>query len=83
MALTAAAFAMVMVGEGLPRGVVLAVITCAAVVQILVQLHFFLHLDNSSSMRWNVMALLFTAAIMFLFVGGSLWIMFNLYERMM
>ena len=55
----------------------------AAVVQMLVHLHYFLHLDRSSSARWNVLALLFTLLIMFIFVGGSIWIMFDLNYRMM
>ena len=54
----------------------------AAVAQILVHMHYFLHLDTSSTARWNVLALLFTVLIIILFVGGSLWIMFNLNDRM-
>jgi cytochrome o ubiquinol oxidase subunit IV len=52
-------------------------------VQILVHLHFFLHLDGSSAARWNVTALVFTILILALYVGGTLWIMFNLNSRMM
>jgi cytochrome o ubiquinol oxidase subunit IV len=55
----------------------------AAVAQILVHLHYFLHLDTSSAARWNLMASLMTLLIMVLFVGGTIWIMFHLKERMM
>ena len=55
----------------------------AAALQILVHLHYFLHLDTSSTMRWNVLALVFTVLILVLFVGGTLWIMANLNYRMM
>ncbi|MEJ2726659.1 MAG: cytochrome C oxidase subunit IV family protein, partial [Deltaproteobacteria bacterium] len=58
-------------------------VIAAAVVQMLVHLHYFLHLNRSSAQRWNVLALLFTVLILCLFVGGSLWIMYNLNYRMM
>jgi cytochrome o ubiquinol oxidase operon protein cyoD len=80
--LTAIAFAMVM-SDTLPRRAALFGIVVAAIVQILVHLHSFLHLDSSSAARWNVLALLFTLLIMFLFVGGTIWIMANLNYRMM
>jgi cytochrome o ubiquinol oxidase operon protein cyoD len=48
-----------------------------------VHLHYFLHLDTSSTARWNVLAIIFTLIIMVLFVGGTLWIMYNLNYRMM
>ena len=80
--LTGIPFAMVMSGTWSPPAI-LAGIFCAGTVQILVHLYYFLHLDASSAARWNVMALIFTVLIMVLFVGGTLWIMYNLHYRMM
>jgi cytochrome o ubiquinol oxidase operon protein cyoD len=80
--LTAIPFALVMRGT-LSPAVTLAGIFSAAFVQILVHLHYFLHLDTTSAARWNVLALIFTLLIMALFVGGSLWIMHDLHYRMM
>ncbi len=80
--LTAIPFALVMRGAWSPAAT-LAGIIIAGIVQILVHLHYFLHLDTSSAARWNVLALLFTLLIMILFVGGGLWIMSNLNYRMM
>jgi cytochrome o ubiquinol oxidase subunit IV len=80
--LTAMPFALVMSGVW-SAPATLAVIGGAGVVQILVHLHYFLHLDRSSAARWNVLALIFTLLIMILFVGGTLWIMHNLNYRMM
>ena len=80
--LTAIPFALV-IGGGWSASTILAVIFIAGTVQILVHLHYFLHLDTSSTAKWNIVALLFTIAIMILFVGGSIWILFNLYHRMM
>ncbi len=81
--LTAMAFALVMQGGGLSRWTVLIGIFVAAIVQIMVHLHYFLHLDTSSAMRWNVLALVVTLLIMILFVGLTLWIMSDLNYRMM
>jgi cytochrome o ubiquinol oxidase subunit IV len=84
IALTEIAFWMVMHGERtLPRWVVVGGIFLAAVVQILIHLHYFLHLDRSSTVRWNVLALVFTVLIITIFIGGTLWIMSNLHYRMM
>lgn len=80
--LTLIPFALVMSGAASP-GATLVGIFSAAVVQILVHLHYFLHLDASSAARWNLMAAIFTLIILALFVGGSLWIMYNLHYRMM
>ena len=80
--LTAIPFALVMSGT-LSSSAILAGIFSAGIVQILVHLHYFLHLDTSSGERWNVLAMIFTILIMVLFVGGTLWIMFNLNYRMM
>ncbi|MEA4858400.1 cytochrome o ubiquinol oxidase subunit IV [Solidesulfovibrio sp.] len=79
--LTAVSFGLVMTGT-LPRGVAIVCLFAAAIAQMLVQLRFFLHLDRSSAMYWNVMSLLFTFFIIFLFVGGSIWIMYGLHYRM-
>ena len=80
--LTAIPFAMVLSGAW-SAAATLAVIFAAGLVQILVHLHYFLHLDATSAARWNVLALIFTLLIMILFVGGSLWIMWTLNYRMM
>ena len=80
--LTAIPFVLVMSGTWSPT-VTLAGIVSAGLVQILVHLHYFLHLDTSSAARWNVLAIMFTLLIMILFVGGTLWIMSNLNYRMM
>ena len=79
--LTFAAFGLVMTGA-LPQAATIVCLFVAAILQILVQLHYFLHLDRSSAMYWNLMSLFFTAFIMFLFIGGSIWIMWGLHYRM-
>ena len=80
--LTAIPFALVMSGTW-SSSAILAGIFSAGIVQILVHLYYFLHLDTSSAARWNVLAMMFTLLIMALFVGGTLWIMSSLNYRMM
>jgi cytochrome o ubiquinol oxidase subunit IV len=75
--LTIIAFALVLSGA-LSRPATLSGIFIAAVVQVLVHLHYFPHLDTSSAMRWNVLALVVALLIMTLFVGGTIWIMHSL-----
>jgi cytochrome o ubiquinol oxidase subunit IV len=79
--LTVIPFAVVMNGA-LSGTTALSLIFAAAILQILLHLHFFLHLDTSSAMRWNVLALILALLIMILFVWGTLWIMGHLNYRL-
>jgi cytochrome o ubiquinol oxidase subunit IV len=68
--------------HALPPSRTMMIIAGAAVLQILVHLHFFLHIDFATTPRENLMALAFTAVLIFLMVGGSFWIMIDLHSRM-
>lgn len=80
--LTAAAFGLVMSGA---VSSVRAIISVAmlAVIQIFVHLYYFLHMNTSSEQRWNVSAFAFTAVIIAIVVGGTLWVMYNANTLMM
>ena len=80
--LTVIPFGLVAAGA-LPRQTTLVAIAVLAIVQILVHLRFFLHIDFKSTPRENLMALAFAVVLIGIMVGGSLWIMFDLYHRMM
>jgi cytochrome o ubiquinol oxidase operon protein cyoD len=54
-----------------------------AIAQMGVHLVFFLHITTGSDNTNNVMALAFGLLIVFLVIGGSLWIMDNLNQNMM
>jgi cytochrome o ubiquinol oxidase subunit IV len=69
--------------ELLPRFTTLVVIAILAVVQVMVHLRYFLHIDVQSTPRDNLLALGFAAVLIFLMVGGTLWIMLDLNARMM
>ena len=66
----------------LPPSRIMLIIAIAAVLQILVHLHFFLHINFTTTPKENLMAIAFTAVLIFLMVGGSLWIMIDLHYRM-
>ena len=80
--LTAVPFALVALGA-LPASSLLIAIAGCALVQIVVHFRFFLHIDLSKSKRDDLQLILFTALIIALMVGGTLWILFNLRVRMM
>jgi cytochrome o ubiquinol oxidase operon protein cyoD len=54
-----------------------------ALVQAFVQLRFFLHLGQEAKPRWETMIFFFMFVILLIIVGGSLWIMQDLNDRMM
>ena len=68
--------------HALPPGRTLLLIGVAAILQILVHLRFFLHLNFTSTPKENLLAIVFTAVLIFIMVGGSFWIMFALHQRM-
>ncbi|GAB2183063.1 cytochrome o ubiquinol oxidase subunit IV [Roseibium sp. LAB1] len=79
--LTAIPFALVW-GGLLGGTAVYVVIAVAAVLQVLVHLVFFLHIDLKSTPAENLFFLAFAAVLIFIMVGGSLWIMMDLHHRM-
>lgn len=58
-------------------------IVVLAVLQLLVQLIFFLHLSTSPAHRNTLLSFIFTVIILFILVGGTLWIMYNMNVNMM
>jgi cytochrome o ubiquinol oxidase subunit IV len=49
-----------------------------AIVQLIVQLLFFLHLGQEEKPHWNLVMAINTAAIILILVVGSIWIMTHL-----
>jgi cytochrome o ubiquinol oxidase operon protein cyoD len=54
-----------------------------AVAQIGVHLVFFMHITSAPDNTNNILALAFGVLIVVLVIGGSVWIMGNLSERVM
>jgi len=80
--LTAASFWLVLHG-GFARETALIGLGVLAVVQIVVHLVFFLHMNASSSQRWNVTAFSYTVLTVLILVIGTLWVMHNVGMNMM
>jgi cytochrome o ubiquinol oxidase operon protein cyoD len=53
-------------------------IVLAALVQLFVQLTFFLHMGRERGPQWNLGIFMFALTIIGILIGGTLWIMSNL-----
>ena len=60
------------------NGIIIAAVVILAVLQLLVQLIFFLHLNTESKPRWNLTAFVFSTLIVAILVAGTMWIMYHL-----
>lgn len=80
IALTVVPFGLVMSHASVGTPLIIAVFALA---QIGVHIVYFLHVNRSEEQRWNLMALVFTAIVVCIILGGSIWIMHNLYVNMM
>lgn len=60
----------------------LATILVFAVLQMLVQVLFFLHLGREKSPHWQAVFLISTVGIILVVAGGSVWIMHHLHYNM-
>ncbi|HET8552272.1 MAG TPA: cytochrome o ubiquinol oxidase subunit IV [Gammaproteobacteria bacterium] len=63
--------------------VTIFVVLALAVVQIMVHVIYFLHLDFRSEGGWNMMAFIFTAVLVIIVLGASIWVMFEENANMM
>jgi len=81
-ALTVASFYLVHTNLIWGPGIATALVVLA-IAQIGVHLVFFLHLTTAPDNTNNVLALAFGILIVVLIIGGSIWIMNHLNERMM
>ncbi|QEL54103.1 cytochrome o ubiquinol oxidase subunit IV [Chromobacterium paludis] len=80
--LTAIPFWMVM-GGAFTKQATLIGIFALAVVQIVVHLKYFLHLDFSKEGKLNSFSFLFTGMVIVLLVGLSIWIIYTADSLMM
>lgn len=80
--LTIIPFALVMYPV-FPRPVTLLILVAFAVVQIVVQLVYFLHMNRSSEGGWNLISFVFTLVILFIVVALSIWIIWSMHFHMM
>ena len=88
LTLTVIAFGLVMYQVGgeqkaFSDSFIVFAIVALAVIQLIVQLTFFLHLGQEFRPRWNIANFLFMLLVLLIIVLGSLWIMDNLNYNMM
>jgi cytochrome o ubiquinol oxidase operon protein cyoD len=81
--LTAVPFWLVMTGALADPGLTAGIVIACAVVQIVVHVICFLHVDTRSEGGWTLMTFAFTAVIVAITIGGSVWIMYHLNTNMM
>lgn len=58
--------------------VLIAAIVALAIIQLLIQLVFFLHMDSEPRPRWNLHVMMSAVVVVVIVVFGSLWIMGHL-----
>jgi len=81
--LTAIPFGLVMSGAIADKSVVAGICMVFAIVQIVVHMIYFLHMNRKSEAGWTLMSLIFTIIIVVIALTGSLWVMFHMNENMM
>ncbi|HVY81805.1 MAG TPA: cytochrome o ubiquinol oxidase subunit IV [Steroidobacteraceae bacterium] len=81
--LTAIPFWLVMSGPLASKQLTSFIIVAFAVVQIVVHMVYFLHMNTKSDEGWTMVALVFTLIIVVIALAGSLWIMHHLNTNMM
>ena len=82
LALTTGAFAVVWL-DLLSGVAALAGLGLLALVQAVVHLRYFLHIDLQRSHRDDLLLILFTVLILLIMVSGTIWILYDQHVRMM
>ncbi|MBO9354683.1 cytochrome o ubiquinol oxidase subunit IV [Bordetella petrii] len=81
--LTAIPFFIVMANVFSSSRVTALVILAIAVVQVVVHVIYFLHVDFQAEGGWNMLSIVFTLVLVVITLSGSIWIMFHLDHNMM
>lgn len=81
--LTAIPFWLLMSDVIANKQVTASIVIAFALVQIVVHMIYFLHMDINSEGGWTIMALIFTIVLIAIALSGSLWVMYHLTTNMM
>ena len=81
--LTAIPFWLVMSHAIADKQATALVIMAFAIVQIVVHMIYFLHMNTKAESGWTFMALIFTVILVVIALSGSLWVMYHLNHNMM
>lgn len=80
--LTIASFGLVLT-KALQGASLVYTLAALALVQAIVQILFFLHLGKEAKPRWETVVFYFMLLVLLIIVGGTLWIMHDLNQRVM
>ncbi|MFC3023637.1 cytochrome o ubiquinol oxidase subunit IV [Vibrio zhugei] len=65
--------------QSLPETTTYIIMFTCAIIQVIVHFIYFLHMEiKTEEGRWNFVSLMFSAIVVFIVIGGSIWIMWNL-----
>ena len=81
--LTAIPFWLVISGVIANKQLTAALVTVLAVIQIVVHMIYFLHMNTKSQEGWTLLSLVFTIVMVVITLSGSLWVMYHLNTNMM
>jgi len=81
--LTIIPFWLVLAGGFDSRGMTIFIVIAFGVMQMLVHMIYFLHLNTKSEGGWIVISLAFTVLLVMIVIAGSIWVMFHLDSNMM
>lgn len=83
IALTAIPFWLVMAKVIADRQTAVLVLGGFAVVQILVHMVYFLHMNGKVEKGWSLLSTIFTVVFVAIAITGTLWVMFHMNANMM
>lgn len=81
--LTAIPFGLVMGNVIQDRATAVAVLGLFAVVQIVVHMVYFLHMNGKIQGGWTMLSTIFTVIFVAIGIAGTLWVMFHMNTNMM
>ena len=79
--LSAAAF-VVMLGESFGRETTMVLLGCLGMLQLFVQLRYFLHIDGRRESQEDLYLILFSVLVLLMMVIGTVWVLGDLAGRM-
>ena len=54
-----------------------------AIVQLLIQIVYFLHINSEGKPRWNLISMISALVVVVIVIVGSAWVMYNMNANMM
>ncbi len=81
--LTAIPFWLVMAKVIEGRTTAVMVLGLFAIVQILVHVYYFLHLNSKAEAGWTLLSTIFTVVFVLIGLAGTLWVMYHMNINMM